>query len=210
MDMDRWAERRQRRYGRRGAPGIAAGAIIVAVGLMLLLQNMGFVRVHDLWMYWPAALIVVGIARLSEAHGPSAMIFGGLLAAVGGLLLLGNLDILHVDFNLIWPLIVIAFGLSRADGTSVYGLASDMDGRRPEKIGDGRYAVEIVFADLPLLPGSYLVRAHAMDSEAMRLFCTLERGLIVRGESREFGMVRLAHTWRTCTGAEAAQTDAAP
>ena len=39
---------------------------------------------------------------------------------------------------------------------------------------------------------------------------TLERGLIVRGESREFGMVRLAHTWRTCTGAEAAQTDAAP
>lgn len=103
---------------------------------------------------------------------------------------------------------VIAFGLSRADGTSVYGLASDMDGRRPEKIGDGRYAVEIVFADLPLLPGSYLVRAHAMDSEAMRLFCTLERGVVVRGESREFGMVRLAHTWRACTGAGTGQTSA--
>lgn len=112
MDMHGLDERRQRRYNRRGAPGLAAGAIIVVVGLLLLLQNMGLVRVHDLWVYWPAILIVVGIARLSEAHGPSAMIFGGLIAAIGGLLLLGNLDILHVDFNLIWPLIVITVGLS--------------------------------------------------------------------------------------------------
>lgn len=97
---------------------------------------------------------------------------------------------------------VIAFGLSRADGTTVYGLASDMDGCRPLRVGENRYAMEIVFDNLPLLPGSYLMRAHAMDSEAMRLFCTVERGLTVRGESRELGMVRLTHAWRECTSAE--------
>lgn len=86
--------------------------MIVIIGLMLLLQNMGLVRINDLWAYWPAALIVIGIARLSEAHGPSSVIFGALVTAVGALLLLRNLDILRIDFSLIWPLILIAFGLS--------------------------------------------------------------------------------------------------
>ncbi|MGH8041696.1 MAG: ABC transporter ATP-binding protein [Rudaea sp.] len=90
---------------------------------------------------------------------------------------------------------VIAFGLSRADGTSIYGISSDMDGQHPVRIGDNHYAIELSFASLPLLPGSYLLRAHAMDTEAMRLFDTLERGVTVRGKSREFGMVRLTHVW---------------
>jgi lipopolysaccharide transport system ATP-binding protein len=70
-----------------------------------------------------------------------------------------------------------------------------MDGVRACRIGENRYSMEISFTDLPLLPGAYLVRSHAMDSEAMRLFGTIERGLTVRGESREFGFVRLPHTW---------------
>jgi lipopolysaccharide transport system ATP-binding protein len=90
---------------------------------------------------------------------------------------------------------VIAIGISRADGTTVYGVSSDMDGVRACRIGENRYSMEISFTDLPLLPGAYLVRSHAMDSEAMRLFGTIERGLTVRGESREFGFVRLPHTW---------------
>ncbi len=94
---------------------------------------------------------------------------------------------------------VIAFGLSRADGTSIYGISSDMDGQHPVRIADNHYAMELSFASLPLLPGSYLLRAHAMDTEAMRLFDTLERGVTVRGESREFGMVRLAHNWNQTT-----------
>ncbi len=98
---------------------------------------------------------------------------------------------------------VIAFGLSKADGTTVYGLASDMDGCRPVRIDEGLYSAQIVFNNLPLLPGSYLIRAHAMDSEAMRLFCSMERGITVRGASRELGMVRLAHAWRECSATPA-------
>jgi lipopolysaccharide transport system ATP-binding protein len=90
---------------------------------------------------------------------------------------------------------VVAFGLSRADGTSVYGLASDMEDCRAQRIGANRYAMEIVFDDLPLLPGHYLLRAHAMDTEAMRLFGTVERGITISGASREFGLVRLPHRW---------------
>jgi hypothetical protein len=38
------------------------------------------------------------------------------------------------------------------------------------------------------------------------LFDTIEHPLTVRGQSREFGVVRLAHTWRTA----APLADAAP
>jgi len=53
-----------------------------------------------------------------------------------------------------------------------------------------------------LLPGSYNVRVHVLDSEGVRLFETEERALNVRGESREFGLVRLPHRWIEFSGGQ--------
>ena len=89
----------------------------------------------------------------------------------------------------------LAVGIVRADGTAVYGVSSDMDGVAPVPVGSGEYRGEIEFGALPLLPGSYTVRVHPMDPEGVRLFDTVERGFVVRGASREFGLVRLAHRW---------------
>lgn len=88
-----------------------------------------------------------------------------------------------------------AIGIVRADGTPVYGLSSDMEGREPQRDAEGEYVGELEFEDLALLPGSYTIRAHPMDPEGVRLFDTKERTLVIRGSTREFGMVRLAHRW---------------
>ncbi|MHB8447245.1 MAG: ABC transporter ATP-binding protein, partial [Rudaea sp.] len=93
---------------------------------------------------------------------------------------------------------VVIVGIARMDGTPVYGVSTEMDGVTPHRESQNVYAAEIVFIGLPLLPGAYVIKAHPLDSEGVRLFDTLERGLTVRGESREFGMVRLAHAWREC------------
>ena len=95
---------------------------------------------------------------------------------------------------------VVVFGIVRADGTPVYGVSSEMDDVRPRHESENVYAAEIVFPELALLPGSYMVKAHPLDPEGVRLFDTLERALTITGASREFGLVRLRHEW---AGAEA-------
>ena len=94
----------------------------------------------------------------------------------------------------------LAVGIVRADGTPVYGVSADMDGTQPVRVGPQSYACALEFPDLALLPGSYSVRVHPLDPEGVRLFDTVERPLSVRGASREFGLVRLAHRWTAPTG----------
>jgi lipopolysaccharide transport system ATP-binding protein len=91
---------------------------------------------------------------------------------------------------------VVLVGIVRADGTPVYGVATDMDGVAPHAIAPDRYAFAIDFPSLPLLPGKYFVRGHVLDPEGVRMFDTLEKSLTITGTAREFGMVRLHHRWR--------------
>ncbi len=90
---------------------------------------------------------------------------------------------------------IISIGLVRADGTPVYGLMSDMDSASPVRVGPDRFAFALEFTGLPLLPGKYFVRAHALDPEGMRMFDTVERPVTVVGDTRELGLVRLPHRW---------------
>ncbi len=90
---------------------------------------------------------------------------------------------------------VLGLGLIRADGTPIYGTVSELDGARPLDLGEGRFRFRFALGPLPLLPGEYRLRLHSMDPEGLRVFDTVERGLAVRGESRELGMVRLPLRW---------------
>lgn len=89
-----------------------------------------------------------------------------------------------------------AFGLIRADGTAVYGSTSEIAKVRGEREGPHHLRFNIKLNLKDVLPGHYTLKLHAMDPEALRLFDTVERGLIVRGETREFGLVRLPHSWK--------------
>lgn len=86
-------------------------------------------------------------------------------------------------------------GIVRADGTPVYGVASEVEGVVARQVDDALFALSIRFRSLPLLPGYYSLQGHAMDPEGMRLYDTSELRFRVRGESRELGFVRLDHEW---------------
>jgi len=90
---------------------------------------------------------------------------------------------------------VVLIGLVRADGTPVYGVATDMDGVAPTRLRAQSFAFSLTFPQLPLLPGKYLVRAHALDPEGVRLFDNVEQAFVVEGTTRELGLVRIDHAW---------------
>ena len=92
---------------------------------------------------------------------------------------------------------VALFGVMRADGTPVYGVASDFDGVEAERLDDNHFRFRIRFERLPLLPGSYSIRGHAMDPPGIRLCDTAELRFTVSGESREMGILRLPHSWNS-------------
>jgi len=102
---------RRRQYRHSGGSGIVIGAIIVLVGLGLLLDNMGIVQFHDLWRYWPVFLIVYGVSRILSCQALSSLVWGGAVALIGAFLLLDKLDIVQFNFDYVWPLLIIAFGL---------------------------------------------------------------------------------------------------
>jgi len=89
----------------------------------------------------------------------------------------------------------VAVGLVRADGSGIYGVVSEMDGFVLHRVADTEFAFALRYPQLPLLPGRYLVRGHAMDPEGLRMLDHVETTLDVTGESREFGVCRLAHEW---------------
>jgi lipopolysaccharide transport system ATP-binding protein len=89
----------------------------------------------------------------------------------------------------------VSIGIVRADGTPVYGVVSEADRYTPARTDAHHFAFKLRFPNLPLLPGKYTVRAHALDPEGMRLFDTVERDLFVEGATRELGLCRLDHHW---------------
>jgi lipopolysaccharide transport system ATP-binding protein len=91
---------------------------------------------------------------------------------------------------------VVLIGIVRADGTPVYGVGTDMDGVTPRAVASDRFAFSLALPGLALLPGKYFVRAFAADPEGLRVFDTREVPLVVTGESREMGFVRLPHQWQ--------------
>src|SRR5690348_11380908 len=90
--------------------GIITGLVIVAVGVILLLDHTGVLDAEYILRYWPAVLVIFGLVKLSQPHTPGR-VWGGLLVAAGALLLLDAAGVMHVRFWDLWPLGLIAVGL---------------------------------------------------------------------------------------------------
>lgn len=85
--------------------------IVIGIGVLFLLGNLGIVIVHDWFDYWPVILIAVGLVKLVDSDFVSGRALGAILMAVGGLFLADNLGYLHARMEDLWPLLLIGAGL---------------------------------------------------------------------------------------------------
>ena len=96
----------------RTAPGIIFSLLLVAAGIVLLLDRMGIADMEYWFRFWPAGVILFGLAIAVQPDFPSR-IWGGMIGAAGVIMLLRTLGYVHVDFWAIWwPLAMIAGGIS--------------------------------------------------------------------------------------------------
>lgn len=90
---------------------------------------------------------------------------------------------------------VIMAGITRADGTPIFGTFSNDAGFSPNRLSEKCFGFCITFTAASLLPGRYHLRAHTLDTHGLRMFDTREVILTIHGKTREHGFVRLDHQW---------------
>jgi predicted membrane protein len=119
----RWEERRQRRMrrlseggifidGDKGGGRLFFGTIVLLLGILFLLQNLGIFYVTRLWQFWPVILIAFGIGRLVDARDWHRKLWGGTLCGIGVIFLANNLGYLPWNvWALLWPAWLIFWGI---------------------------------------------------------------------------------------------------
>ncbi len=88
------------------------GFIIIAFGIIFLLDNLGVVAAGDVLRLWPVLLILLGASKMYDAVTGSGRFFGLFFVALGLLLLLDRLYVIHFRLHDWWPLLLILLGAS--------------------------------------------------------------------------------------------------
>lgn len=96
------------------------------------------------------------------------------------------------------PTVVMA-GIARIDGTPVFGTISNDANFTSTRLAPKQFGFEFVVAGNSLLPGKYYFKAHTLDVHGLRVFDTLAVEVTVTGKTRDHGLVRLSHEWRSVT-----------
>jgi len=111
------AARREERWGKGGA--WVGGVLLIALGVIFLLQNFGF-PVPKNW--WAIFVMVPGIAALGAAWSirerEGAWTAGAVGSLLAGVIMVGMAIVFFFgfDFGKFWPLILIALGVGALSG----------------------------------------------------------------------------------------------
>jgi predicted membrane protein len=89
---------------------LIAGLLIIAFGVLLLLDQEGIVPLSHVLRFWPLILIVPGLVKLLGGRTTEERVFGVVLVFFGLLFQFSALGFRHFEFSHIWPLIIIAAG----------------------------------------------------------------------------------------------------
>lgn len=91
-------------------PGAVLGALAVALGVLLLLRNFGYIRDFSVDIF-PLVLLVFGLASLLGSSSKPGRLGGALLSVIGGYWLVSNMGLAPYRFRDVWPAALILLGL---------------------------------------------------------------------------------------------------
>ncbi|HEX5475710.1 MAG TPA: DUF5668 domain-containing protein [Vicinamibacterales bacterium] len=95
----------------RVTPQVVLGLLVIVVGVLFTLDNLGIVDASTYLRYWPAGLILIGLAKIGAARGGRGTLGGIVWTVIGAWLLLDTLDVAVFDLSLIVPIALVLIGV---------------------------------------------------------------------------------------------------
>jgi predicted membrane protein len=104
-----------------GRSRVALSGILIAIGVLLFLSNLGIIPIRNMWNFWPTIPIAIGLGSLASARNTVGRLWGFLLMGFGAVFLLLNLGLIRLqthDGSLFVSVVLIAVGLAALSGVS--------------------------------------------------------------------------------------------
>jgi predicted membrane protein len=87
------------------------GFIVIAVGVLFTLDNLGVIDARDYLQFWPAALVAVGAMKLWQARITGTGWFAGAAFLLAGAwMLLNHVVYIRIDVHDVWPVLFVCLG----------------------------------------------------------------------------------------------------
>jgi predicted membrane protein len=113
------------------APQLIFGGFIIIVGSLFLLDNLNVLDAGHFLDYWPSFFVIIGLIRLTQAESNAGRFIGLVIALIGFLWILENLDVIRFRLADYWPAVLVAAGVAiiwKTLGRAVGAPARELDG----------------------------------------------------------------------------------
>jgi predicted membrane protein len=100
------------RHRHRGARSsqLLTGLFVTLIGVIFTLDNLGIVDAQDYLRYWPAAFVLMGLAKVWQSRDGHGGLGGIIFMAVGLWLLLERTVDIRISLSDMWPVLLVIFG----------------------------------------------------------------------------------------------------
>lgn len=103
---------RRARRERNPATQMVIGLFVIGLGMLFLLDNLGWLDLDFRIHVFPTILIAAGIVKVLQTRTQSGLIVGAGLILVGCLFMLKAMGWLDIDWRTFWPLLMIGAGVA--------------------------------------------------------------------------------------------------
>ncbi len=91
---------------------VVFGLVVVAIGVLFLLDNLGVMEAREVLRIWPVVFIAIGVTSLADAHRTGRHLAGFIWIFVGVWLLLYQFHYVYFHPLDFWPLLLVFVGAS--------------------------------------------------------------------------------------------------
>jgi hypothetical protein len=137
------------------------GCVVITLGVLFTLDNLSIVNSGSILRWWPLALVFFGLSRLLGFGARQQTVSGAVMAGIGMLLLLSNLDVIRFRIWDLWPLALVAGGASLVTRGMQRRPPVGPDGTPPPDLDDRVHAFVIMGGVVRKMNSSYFVGGEA-------------------------------------------------